>query len=80
MEMGEEMVDPRDLLQEEFNTWGTWVPQLVKRQILDFSSGPDLKVVGLSPVWDSMLRWSLLEILSLSLSLYLTHCVLSLSL
>ena len=44
---------------------GAWVAQLVKRQTLDFSSGPDLRVHGfephvglcadsMEPAWDSL--------------------------
>ena len=32
-------------------SWGTWVAQsVVKILTLDFSSGPDLRVLGLSPM------------------------------
>ena len=59
--------------------WGTWVAQLVKGPTLDFGSGHDLMFVSLSPVLGSVLTvWSLLGILSLSLSLFLP-CSLSLS-
>ena len=50
---------------------GTWVAQSVKILTLDFSSGPDFKVLGSSPVWGSSLsrefaRYSLFLPLSLS--------------
>ena len=34
---------------------GTWVAQVVEHPTLDFSSGHDLRVVGLSPMSGSML-------------------------
>ena len=34
---------------------GTWVPQVVEHQTLDFSSGHDLRVLGSSPALGSML-------------------------
>ena len=50
--------------------WGAWVPQLVKRPILDVSSGRDLVVVRSSPTLGSALTvHGLLRILSLPLSL-----------
>ena len=42
----------------------TWVARSVKHQTLDFGSGHDLRVVGLSPASGSMLSVSLLGILS----------------
>ena len=42
--------------------------QLVKHLALDFASGHDLKVLGLSPMSGSMLRGVCLRIISLSLS------------
>ena len=35
---------------------GAWVAQSVKHLTLDFSSGPDLRVVGSSPASDSVLN------------------------
>ena len=57
------------------NSWGAWVAQSVEHLPLDFGSGHDLKVVGLSPPLDSVLiAKSLLGIpspLSLSVPLLL---------
>ena len=51
---------------------GTWVAQSVECLTLDFGSGHDLMVVRSSPTSGSILTaWSLLGILSLSLSLSL---------
>ena len=36
---------------------GAWMAWLVKPMTLDFSSGPDLRVLGSSPAWHSMLSW-----------------------
>ena len=52
---------------------GTWGAQSVKHLTLDFGSGHDLMVVRLRTALGSTLTaWSLLGILSLSLSLCLT--------
>ena len=59
---------------------GTWVAQLVKRPILDFSSGHDLTVCefephirlftdSVEPAWDSLSPLSVPPLLILSLSL-----------
>ena len=52
--------------------WGTWMVQSVKCLTLDFGSGHDLTIVGLSPALGSALSmepaWNSLS-LSLSLSL-----------
>ena len=46
---------------------GAWVAQLIKLLTLNFSSGHDLTVHSLSPVWSSVLiEWGQLGILSLS--------------
>ena len=37
------------------NILGAWVAQLVKHPTLDFSLGPDLRVMGLSPALGSAL-------------------------
>ena len=44
--------------------WGVWEAQSVKHLICGFSSGHDLRVVGSSPEWGSVLSGSLLEVLS----------------
>ena len=36
-------------------SWGTWLAQSVKHPTLDFGSGHDLRVMGLSPKLGSML-------------------------
>ena len=46
---------------------GMWVAPSVKHPALDSSSGPDLRVVGLSPAAGSLLDVEWLKILSLSL-------------
>ena len=53
------------LFQDAFT--GAWVAQSVDHLTLDYSSGYDPKVMGLSPESGSTLRVELLEILSLSL-------------
>ena len=56
--------------------------QLAEHSIFGFSSGHDLRVLGLSPTSGARVSGSLLEILSISLFLFLPLliCLLSLSL
>ena len=56
-------------MRREASSRGVWVSQSVKKLTLDFSSGPDIRVVRSSPTPGSALSvvWSLLRILSLSL-------------
>ena len=62
------------------NLWEVWVAQLVKCPTLDFSSGHDLRVMGLSPESGSTLSGkSLGDTLSFSFSPHL-HLSLPLSL
>ena len=49
--------------------WGAWVAQLVKCLTLGFGSSHDFRVVRLSLHQALCWAWSLLKILSLSLSL-----------
>ena len=44
---------PHSSLKRQY--WGAWVAQAVEHPILDFSSGNDLQVMGLSPVTSSAL-------------------------
>ena len=44
-----------DISIETLKNWGSWVAQSVERPTLDFSSGHDPRVVGLSPRSGSML-------------------------
>ena len=62
----------------ENGQWGAWVAWSVKCPTLDLGSGHDFMVVRLSPVSRSTLGWSLLKILSLSLSVCLSAHTLSL--
>ena len=50
----------------EVEGWGACLARSVKHQTLDFGSGHDLRVVGLSPEWS--LGWSLKESAGDSLS------------
>lgn len=49
--------------------WGSWVVQLVRRPTLGFSSGRDLRVLGLSPETESRVRLHAQYGVRLSLSL-----------
>lgn len=41
--------------QEEVRPAGAWVALLFERPTRDFSSGPDLRLLGLDPAWGSVL-------------------------